>query len=187
MNSTREWYLIRKKPGRERWVRDQLSVRVPELFLPMLRARTSLWGKLTVSVGPLFPSYLFGRFDLALKYFEVRYLPGVSGIVSAGKDPLMIPEAIVTELKSRAVNDVIEVPDKPFDNGERLLILDGPFRGFETIFDRYVSGADRVAILLGAVEGAGLRIVLPAHMLARCSQHFSYERDLPDGSKNRPF
>ena len=33
------WYLVRTKTGKERWVRDQLANAVPEVFLPMLKAR----------------------------------------------------------------------------------------------------------------------------------------------------
>ena len=58
------WYLVRTKPGKERWVRDQLSVALPEVFLPFLRARMPRWGKFGWSVVPLFPSYLFARCDL---------------------------------------------------------------------------------------------------------------------------
>lgn len=169
MSAKGEWYLIRTKPGKERWVRDQLSLCLPEVFLPMLKARTPRWGKLAVSVTPLFPCYLFARFDLASSYYDVRYAPGVGGIVSAGIDPLAIPEAIIADLKSRGVDDVFEIHERPFDNGERVRILDGPFRGFEAMFERYLSGAERVAILLGAVQNAGLRVVLPAHALARSS------------------
>lgn len=169
MSPKGEWYLVRTKPGKERWVRDQLALLLPEVFLPMLKARGMRWGKLAMSIAPLFPSYLFARFDLSGSYFDVRYAPGVSGIVSAGTDPLVVPGEIIAELQSRGVDSVIEIRAKPFDSGERVRILDGPFRGFEAMFDRYLSGAERVAILLGAVQNAGLRVVLPAHALARCS------------------
>ncbi len=169
VSSEREWYLIRTKPGKERWVRDQLSLCLPEVFLPMLKARGMRWGKLATAITPLFPCYLFARFDLVSSYFEVRYTPGVSGIVSAGTDPLAVPHAIVDELQSRGIDSVIEIHEKPFDSGERVRIVDGPFRGFDAMFERYLSGAERVAILLGAVQNAGLRVVLPARLLARCS------------------
>ena len=28
-----DWYLVRTKPGKERWVRDQLGLILPEVFL----------------------------------------------------------------------------------------------------------------------------------------------------------
>jgi len=164
-----EWYLVRTKPGKERWVRDQLAGRVSEVFLPMLKARMPRWGRMAVSVAPLFPCYVFARLDLKASYFEVRYLAGVSGLVSAGKDPIVVPEAIIAEIRARGTDDVVEIPEDPFDSGQPVRVVEGPFRGFEAIFERYLSGAERVAILLSTIESAGPRIVLPASALTKHS------------------
>src|ERR1700683_4231969 len=147
-----DWYLVRTKTGKERWVRDQMASVVPEVFLPMLKARAPRWGRMAVSIAPLFPCYVFARFDLERQYFDVKYMAGVRAIVSAGADPIAVRAAIVSEIRRRGVDDVIEIPDKPFDTGERVVVVDGPFRGFEAIFQRYLAGAARVAILLRRVE-----------------------------------
>ncbi len=163
------WYLIRTKPGKERWVRDQLAPRLPEVFLPMLKARMPRWGRMAMSVAPLFPCYLFARLDLQTNYFEVKYLAGVTGLVSAGADPIVVPELIITEIRSRGVNDVVEIREVPFDSGQPVRVVEGPFRGFEAIFERYLSSTERVAILLNTLESAGPRIVLPASAVAKYS------------------
>lgn len=167
LNDGTAWYLIRTKTGKERWVKDQLQTTVPEVFLPLLRGKVPRWGRMAMSVGPLFPCYVFARFDLQRSYFEVKYMPGVRGIVSAGSDPLAVPTTIVTEIRRRGVDDVVEIPEKPLGNGDRVLVVEGPFRGFEAIFERYLSGAERVAILLSAIEAGGLRVLLPASAVAK--------------------
>lgn len=167
LNDDTAWYLIRTKTGKERWVKDQLQTTVPEVFLPLLRGKAPRWGRMAMSVGPLFPCYVFARFDLQRSYFEVKYMPGVRGIVSAGSDPLAVPTTIVTEIRRRGVDDVVEIPEKPLGNGDRVLVVEGPFRGFEAIFERYLSGAERVAILLSAIEAGGLRVLLPASAVAK--------------------
>lgn len=169
VGAAEQWYLVRTKPGKERWVRDQLSIILPQIFLPMLKARIPRWGKLSVSLTPLFPCYVFARLDLTTHYFEVKYLPGVHGLVSAGSDPLAVPEQIVQEIRLRGVNNVVEIHQQPFDSGQAVRVVDGPFRGFDAIFDRYLSGPERVAILLNTVQSAGLRVVLSASALAKCS------------------
>ncbi len=164
-----DWYLVRTKPGKERWASDQLSAILPEVFLPMLEARTPRWGKLAWSIMPLFPCYVFAQFDLQAHYFDVKYMPGVQGIVSAGCDPLAVPMAVVEEIKRRGVNGVVKIEPKELDNGERVRVVDGPFRGFDAIFERYLSGAERVAILLSAVEASGIRVVLPSSAVVKYS------------------
>jgi len=164
-----DWYLVRTKPGKERWVRDQLSARLSEVFLPMLKARMPRWGRLTMSIAPLFPCYLFARLDLPSDYFDVKYLAGVNGLVCAGVDPVVVPETIVTEIRARGVDDVVEILEDPFNSGQPVRVVDGPFRGFEAIFERYLSGTERVAILLSTIENGGPRVVLPVSALAKSS------------------
>jgi transcriptional antiterminator RfaH len=162
-----EWYLVRTKPGKERWVSDQLSAILPEVFLPMLEARTPRWGRMAWSVMPLFPCYVFAQFELQARYFDIKYMAGVQGIVSAGCDPLAVPAPVIEEIKRRGVKGVVRIEPRAFDGGEHVRVVDGPFRGFDAIFERYLSGAERVAILLSAVEAKGLRIVLSLSALAK--------------------
>jgi len=160
--SAPDWYLVNTKPRKERWVADQLATVLPEVYLPLLRAKTPRWGRMAWSVGPLFPCYLFARFDLQLNYFDVKYIQGVRGLVSAGNEPLAVPAVIVEEIRRRAKDGVIEIAQKPIAKGDRVTVVEGPFRGLEAIFERYLSGAERVAILLSAVGATGVRMVLPA-------------------------
>ncbi len=164
-----EWYLVRTKPGKERWVRDQLAAALPEVFLPLLEARTRRWGKLAWAITPLFPCYLFARLDPSRHYFEVKYLPGVQGLVGAGAEPLAVPPAVIEEIRRRGVNGVVKIEERALDSGAHVRVVEGPFRGFEAIFDRYLSGAERVAILLNTLEATGVRIVLPASAVTKFS------------------
>ena len=161
------WYLIRTKPSKEQWVHDQLAAITPEVFLPMLEARMRRWGRLAWSTTPLFPCYLFARFDLLQRYFDVRYMPGVRGIVSAGNDPLTVPVAVVHEIRRRGTNGTIKIKENAYGSGQLLHVVEGPFRGFEAIFERYLSGTERVAILLSTIEATGLRVLLPASAVAK--------------------
>jgi transcription antitermination factor NusG len=154
-----DWYLVRTKPSKERWVHDQLADVVQEVFLPLLATPRR-------AIAPLFPCYLFAQLDLSRNYFDVRYLSGVQGLVPAGRDPLAVPVPIIDEIKCRGgVDGVVKIEEKLFAKGDRVTVRDGRFRGFEGIFERYLSGAERVAILLGTVEASGARVVLRADAL----------------------
>jgi transcriptional antiterminator RfaH len=162
-----EWYLIRTKPGKERWVRDQLSGHLPEVFLPFLRARVPRWGRPGWSVIPLFPSYLFARCDLRGNYFDIKYSLGVADLVSAGSEPLTVAPEIVKSIRERAVDGVVEIIEPPFDRGEHVIITAGPFCGIEAVFERYLSGEQRVAILLNLAESSSIRMILSGDSVGR--------------------
>jgi transcriptional antiterminator RfaH len=162
-----DWYLVRTKPQKERWVQDQLKNVAAEAFLPLLRSRTRCFGKMMTIVKPLFPCYLFAQFNLKERYFEVKYTSGVHSLVSLGGEPVVVPQAIVEEIKCRGVEGVVELPRRKLSPGEKIRIVDGPFRDIEAIFDRYLSGSERVAILLDAIGASAVRVVLPSSCLAQ--------------------
>jgi len=86
------WYLIRTKPGKEQYLHRELSRRLPKTFMPMRETRSR---RQTISSVPLFPQYLFARLELAVHYFEIRYMPGVVGFISTGGEPLAVAQTIV--------------------------------------------------------------------------------------------
>jgi len=166
MQASYLWYLIRTKLNKETYVRDRLSHVIPEVFLPMLESPGSRIHSAAIVV-PLFPQYVFARLDLSQHYFDIRYMPGVLEFVSAGCDPLLVPDSIVDGVRSRCTDNVVCFRPKPFRNGERVRIVDGPFQDFDAVFDSYLSGMKRVAILIQAIEGRALRVVTDSAMIAR--------------------
>ena len=156
------WYLVRTKRGKERCVYDQLRMTVPQVFLPLLRTRLLRRGRGEWGALPLFPNYLFAKFDLHERYFDVKYLPGVAGLVSAGDEPIPVPSLVVDEIRRRGVEGIVEAKEDALKKDDYVRVTEGPFRGFEAIFERYVSSAERVAILLSTVGASGFRVVLPS-------------------------
>jgi transcription elongation factor/antiterminator RfaH len=157
------WYLIRTKSGKEQYVHKELSRRLPETFMPMLETRSR---RRTVSLVPLFPQYLFARLELAAHYFEVRYFPGVVGFISAGCEPLAVTQTVVDNVRSRCTDGVVQIPQRPFRHGQHVRIISGPFCDFDAIFEHYLSGSKRVAILISTVERSGVRVVADAASIA---------------------
>ena len=166
MSAPQAWYLVRTKSNKETYVRDQLSRIVPNVFLPMLRPSLPLH-RANASLVPLFPQYIFARFHLATHYFDIRYLPGVTGFVSTGMEPLEVSEEIVDSVRVRCTDGVVQLNPKPFRYGEHVRMVEGPFRNFEAIFEGYLSGVKRVAILIDTIEGRGVRVVADASTVAR--------------------
>ena len=160
------WYLVRTKPKKERYVSAQLMQIAPEAFLPLL-STGARFPETTRATVPLFPGYVFLRCDLAVHYFQIRYSPGVLSFVAAGLDPLEVPETILANIRARCMDGVVYIKPAPFQKGEQVRVMAGPFRGVEAVFERYLSGAKRVAILLNAIEGSNLRMVASAASISK--------------------
>jgi transcriptional antiterminator RfaH len=160
-----QWHLLRTKAGEERRAREHVSRLTSEVLLPLVRVRVRRWERMTESVVALFPGYMFARFNLERDYSQLRYTRGIRQVVCFGEEPAVVPQWIIDELKVRCADGPVELTPRRLVAGQRVIVLDGPFRQFEGIFERHLSGPERVAILL-SVMGAGARAVLPASMVA---------------------
>jgi len=161
------WYLVRTRQHKEAVVRSNLEKLVAETYLPLLRTTQMQWGKLASRIMPLFPCYLFARLDLESSYYRVQTTPGVVAMVSAGGEPLKVDERIIGEIKRRAINGIVELSQETLRTGDPVEILDGPLRGFSGVFEQYLSGAQRVTLLITLIGATSVRIVAPARIVAR--------------------
>jgi transcriptional antiterminator RfaH len=159
------WYLMRSKSGKERSVQFQLSFILPEVLLPLLSAPVRRHGKFTKVLMPLFPCYVFARFDLASEFTRVKYTSGVRDLVCAGNEPVVVPDDTIRVLKQRCADGPVEIPQVRLRSGEPVRVMEGPLRGVEAVFERYLSGLERVAILLSSLEKLNARVVLRAEAL----------------------
>jgi len=159
-----QWYLLRTKAGEERRARDQVDRIADDVLLPFIKVRVRRYGRMVESVGPLFPCYLFAMFDLEHKYRQVLYTRGVRELPRCGVQAAVVPQGVISELKQRCKDGPLELPKRMLVPCERVRVIDGPFREFEGIFERYLPGSERVAILF-SMMGAGARAVLPSSMV----------------------
>ncbi len=159
------WYLVRTKQYKERCVQETLDSFVPETYLPIARLQVCRWGRKIESLGALFPSYLFARFNLESTFYRVQRASGVIGLVCTGEEPAEVDPGIISEIKARAVDGIVEIKKEGLRPGQSVSLMAGPLRGFEAIFDSYISGNERVAVLLASAR-AHVRVVLPAVQVA---------------------
>jgi len=156
---TTGWYLLRTKAGEERKVEGYIARFTADVLLPLIKVRVRRWSKMVESIAPLFPCYLFALFD-ERDYSRVRFSRGVRELVCFGGQPAFVPEWMIEGLKQRCANGPVELPQRRLTAGEPVMVTDGPLGEFEGIFEQYLSGFDRVAILLSLMGGT--RVVLPA-------------------------
>jgi transcriptional antiterminator RfaH len=146
------WYAIYTKPTREDLVSSRLQTIGIEVLNPKVRSTKYRKNRLVEVVEPLFPSYLFAQFDKERYAHLITYTSGVRFIV--GKNyPLIVHDEIVCAIKERIGQDNIIVmrPEK-FERGDRVRIINGPFKDFYGIFSREIKGPERVMVLLDVLH-----------------------------------
>lgn len=146
-----QWYVLRTKAKQE--VRAELNLRGwgVEVLAPKVREpryRRSSHG-VTYSVAPLFPCYLFARFDAAVLLAKVRLTRGVRSVIGFGEYATPVDDSIVTLIRSRIRDDGFVRIEEP-KPGDAVRIVDGPLRALMGIFERR-RGRDRAVILLEIV------------------------------------
>jgi transcriptional antiterminator RfaH len=170
---SQRWYLVRTKQQKESLVQFRLAEFVGETFLPRMRTGRISNGALGESVTPLFPCYLFARFELESALYKVLHTIGVAGVVCAGSTPSEVDFSIIEEIRRRGKNGIVEMPQSTFNRGEYVRLTEGPMEGFAGIFEHYRSGSKRVALLLNLV-GANMKVVVPANCVVAAALGLSH-------------
>lgn len=160
-----EWYVIHTKAGKESAVRDRLAAWMPEVLCPTLKVKVRRWSRLVNTVAPLFPCYLFASFSAERDLSRVKYCSGVRDLLRSGEALTVVPPPIIEQIKVRCAAGPVEIPAKPLKEGDPVMVAEGAFEGFEAVFERYLSGPERAAILLSSLSGTPIRIVLRANSL----------------------
>ncbi len=146
------WYLIRCKPRKEAVAISYLTDKNVEIYFPMMERLMMRKGAFTKLLKPLFPSYMFGKFDVNEKYSLVQWGHGVKEIVSFGHYPLPVPCHIIETIKTRAEGGNIIKKARRFKKGDQVEITAGPFRSLTGIFDHWISDTERICILLNCIR-----------------------------------
>jgi transcriptional antiterminator RfaH len=145
------WYVIQTKCNKEEQVHSFLSLKEVEIFNPRLETFPFGIGRGCKELKPLFPTYLFGKFDVEQDYPLVRWARGVKKILSFGGYPTPISETIVELIKQRTdANGVVRKSLSLLPN-DPVRINFGPLRDLVGIFERWVSEGERVRILLNVI------------------------------------
>jgi transcriptional antiterminator RfaH len=144
-----QWYAIRSKPRKEEVVWRQLRTQGFESFYPRLRVNPV--NPRSKKVRPYFPGYLFVLADLDEVGISIfQWMPHAMGLVSFGGEPAGVPDNLIYAVKKR-VEEIALAGGEVFDGlhqGDTVRIVEGPFRGYEAIFDARLPGAERVRVLL---------------------------------------
>jgi transcription antitermination factor NusG len=96
-------------------------------------------------------------------------MPGAARVVTFGGAPATVPEGLIHAIQRR-VEEVNAAGGELFDglkSEDVIYIQDGPFAGYEAIFDAHLPGSQRVRVLLKLVQKRQIPVDLLAGQIRR--------------------
>jgi transcription antitermination factor NusG len=126
------WYALQVRTRYERVVAEHLSGQGYEWFLPLCRDRKRWSDRIKEIQSPLFPGYLFCRFD-AQNRLPILKTPGVVQIVGYNRQPVSVDEGEVAAIQTLVASGLPNEPCSFVEIGDRVRIASGPLRGLEGI------------------------------------------------------
>src|ERR1041384_7208080 len=87
----KQWYAVQLKTRFEKVVALHLRGKGYEQYLPTYRSRRQWSDRIKEIELPLFPGYIFCKFDVTDR-FPLLVIPGVRSVVSFGGAPMAVPE-----------------------------------------------------------------------------------------------
>jgi len=168
---TTQWYAIRSKPNKENFLAQQLESSGIDVFFPYIRVIPV--NPRSRKIRPYFPNYLFAHVDLVVvKASVLRWMPGASGIVSFDGVPASVPELLIDAIRRQI--DYLTVLEQQLKDdikpGDLVVIQEGPFAGYNAIFDVGVSGRDRVRVLLDFLQKRQVPLELEKRQIRRAKR-----------------
>ncbi len=133
--SMKNWYLVYCKRGEQLRAKLNLEHQGVECYYPQISVEKIVRGKRQLKQEPLFPSYIFIRFDCEIgpTFTTIRSTRGVIDFVRQGAMPQQLQGDLVLSLKQMEQLDEqmqSEVPKK----GQSLRVKSGQFAGIDAIY-----------------------------------------------------
>jgi transcriptional antiterminator NusG len=156
----KQWYVVHTYSGHENKVKTNMeraihSAGLTESFGQILVATEDFAemknGKKTITKRKTFPSYVLVEMEMTN---ETRHLvtniPGVTGFVGTGRDPLPLKQEEVRRVlgldaEGKAAKVTRSVP---FKIGEHVKVVDGPFSDFTGIVDEINPERGKVKVMV---------------------------------------
>lgn len=124
----RQWVAVQVKVNREKSVSAMLRRAGYEEFLPLYRARGAR-SPLRYP-RPLFPGYLFCRYDSRIS-FRIIQTPGVIRLVGEARTPMPIADDEIAAIERVVHSGVYSEPWRFAEAGAHVRVCRGPLSGLE--------------------------------------------------------
>lgn len=142
------WYAIQIRARLGSVAAATLRGKGYEEFLPLYRSRRRWSDRIKELELPLFPGYLFCRFDVSDRLMPILTTPGVIGIVGAGKTPVPVDEKEIEAVRAILRSGLAALPWPFLRVGSKVYLERGPLAGLEGM----ITNTDKVYRLIVSVN-----------------------------------
>jgi transcription antitermination factor NusG len=132
VNENTAWFALAVIPRKEKVTAQTLRAKGYEDFLPLYTVKRRWSDRIREVELPLFPGYVFGRFDPCVR-LPILKIPSVMSIVGLGKTPQAIPDVEIYALQSVCKAGIHAVPYPFMTIGAKVRMNEGPLAGVEGI------------------------------------------------------
>lgn len=166
------WYVIRSKPNKEDFLAGQLNAYGITVFCPTVRIKPV--NPRARKIKAFFPGYLFIFVDLeTVSASTLHWMPGAVNLVSFDGTPASVPSTLISAIERQVeqINASQQNLLKGLKPGDPVTIHDGPFAGYEAIFDGHISGRERVRVLLNFLQKRQIPVELDKQQIGRAKRN----------------
>jgi len=165
-----QWFAICTHSKQEERAYLNLQAGGVECFNPKIKEsrRNQFTGAVTHISRPVFPRYIFARFNIQSLLRKVSFTRGVLKVVSFNAKPAPIDPEVIELLQARVGSDGFLSVGDALKPGDTVRIKDGPWKALVGVVERNLQSGERVELLLTAITYQG-RLMIERECLERVS------------------
>jgi transcription antitermination factor NusG len=148
--SREQWYALQLRTRWESSTATLLAGKGYQTFLPTYKTLKRVRGKSCEANSPLFPGYVFCRFD-AHRRLPVLLTPGVIGVVGSGRIPIPVEDSEIEAIQTVVSTGFQAEPWPYLEVGQLVRIDDGALCGVQGILIGF-KGARRIVVSISLLR-----------------------------------
>lgn len=131
--SSLQWYILSIKPKQEQTVIKNLGILGVQHYLPLYKKKKKVKKTKTDVIVPLFPGYLFCRFEFDAHYQKIRYTRGVKKVLGNKQSLWVIDDEKIADIRRREQDGlvVLKKVEEKFEKGAKIVVDEGDFDGWK--------------------------------------------------------
>lgn len=160
------WFIVNTKPKQEFIAEKNLKLLGLEVYLPVYKKTVKKNKEKMDLISPLFSGYLFVRFSIDQFYHKVKYTRGVKSVLGNQDYLWTLSHDRISDIRSREKDGIVVMKKsaEKFRRGDRIVIDEGDFDGWEGIFYEELPDKNRAVIMLTNVRFSS-KLIIPKKYL----------------------